>query len=125
VAELLRQFGHDPTVRMLAGLVVLDLIFGVAASVVSPLQNFRVSYLVDFLNHDVLGKLVPYYGLWAVLHLVGDIEIGGFDSIEETVGAGIALALGASVLNSLRDLSLVPSTTSDTVAGPDPGSPTV
>ena len=121
--ELLNQFGDDPTVRLLGGLVVLDLIFGVGAAIASKDQKFSFSYLADFLRNDILGKLVPYYGLWAVLHVTGDITIAGFDGIEESVGLAIAVALGASVLNSARDLHLLPAGTPDSIAGPDMNTP--
>ena len=107
--------------RVLAGLVALDFVLGVSAAI--KLGSFRLAYLADFLRADVLGKLVPYYGIWAVLHVVGDIQIAGIDTLEEASAAAIGLALAGSVLKSAKDLGIIPAATSDTVAGPDPTSP--
>lgn len=118
LGALLDQFGDDPTTKAIAAVVALDIILGVAAAIKAG--TFRLSYLVDFLRNDVLGKVVPYAGLWWVLHITGDVEIGGFEAIEETVGIAIIAAVGASVLNSIRDLGLLPGDVPDAIAGPDP-----
>lgn len=120
MVELIRAFGDDPTVRISAALVVLDLVLGVAAAV--KLGSFRLSYIADFLRNDVLGKLVPLYAVWAVTHLVGDINIGGLELIEESTNAAVSLALAGSILNSLRDLGLG-SDMPNEVAGADPSAP--
>jgi hypothetical protein len=119
--NLLRQFGDDPTVLGIAGLVVLDFVFGVSAAFKT--DTFRLSYFADFMRSDVLGKLVPYCGLWLVLHVTGDINIGGFDAIEETIAVAIGIALGGSILNSARDLGFLPTSTPDELAGSDPSAP--
>ena len=121
MVELLRQFGNDSTVLMLAGLVALDFIFGLSSAV--KLGVFRLSYVADFMRNDVLGKLVPYAGLWFVLHLAGDFQIAGFGAIEETIALAIGGALGGSILNSARDLKLISETTPDEIAGADPVAP--
>lgn len=117
---LLRDFGNDPTVIAIAALVALDVLLGISAALGNPKQEFRFSYIADFLRKDVLGKLVPYAGLWVVLHLTGDIELGGVEAVEEGAGIFIIAALGASCLNSLRDLGILPRSTPDFIAGDDP-----
>jgi len=116
MADLLRQFGDDPTVIALGGLIALDFVLGVSAALKAG--TFRLSYVADLLRNDVLGKAVPYFGLWAVVHLTGDITIGDFGVIEEAAGAAAVLAVSGSVLNSLRDLGLGKSVP-DAIAGPD------
>lgn len=119
---LLRDFGNDPTVIAIAALVALDVVLGVSAALANKQQKFQFSYIADFLKADVLGKLVPYAGLWIVLHLTGDIELGGIEAVEEGVGVFIIASVSASVLNSLRDLGILPSNTPDAIAGNDPNS---
>ena len=115
-------FLEDPTVRVIAILWALDFLLGLFAGIKSG--QFRLSYIADTFRNDVVGKILPYYTVWAALHVTGiDWSIGGFDVIEETAGALVIGALAGSALNSLRDLGLAQSMP-DTVAGPDPASPT-
>ena len=115
---LLREFADDPTVRLVAALILIDFVLGVAASV--KVGTFRLGWLSDFLRADVLGKVVPYFAVWGAVRVSGDIEIGGYGAIEEVVGAAVVLALSASALNSLRDLDILPSALSkDEIAGSD------
>jgi hypothetical protein len=121
MVELLKQFANDEMVITIAALVALDVVLGVAASLRDPSQSFRLSYLADFLRNDVLGKMVPYYAVWVAVNLGGDFEIAGIPAIEDGVGALVVVALGASVLNSLRDMGLWKAAP-EVLAGPDPGS---
>lgn len=120
MAGLLRQFTEDPTVIGLAVLVALDVILGVSSAI--KLKRFKFVLISDFLRADILGKLVPYYAIWAAVHLTGDVMLGDFGLIEETAGATAVLAIGASVLNSVRDLGLG-SNLPDVVAADDPTTP--
>lgn len=121
--SVLNAFVDDPTVRLIAVLVALDFVLGTAAAFYT--RTFRLSFLADAFRNDVLGKLVPYYALWAALHVSGiDWSIGGFDVIEESTGAVAIAALVGSVLNSLRDFGLAKNASPE-INGPDPGSPVV
>ena len=120
MVSLLNQFADDPTVVALGVLVALDLVLGVAAALKAG--TFRLSFVADVLRADVLGKLVPYYAVWAAVHVSGDVMLGDFGVIEETAGALAVAAVGGSVLNSLRDLGLAKSAP-DAIAGPDPTTP--
>lgn len=119
--SLIDQFTADETVLAVAVLVFLDVLLGVSAALKAG--TFRFSYLVDFLRNDILGKAIPYFGVWAAVRIGGDFEIGGYGAIEEIVGAAVAVSLTASILKSLRDLGFLPASTSDAVAGPDPTTP--
>jgi urea transporter len=121
--ELLRQFANDEMVITIAVLVGLDIVLGIAAALKDPLQSFRLAYIMDFLRNDVLMKLVPYYAVWAAVQLGGDFELAGIDVIADGLGAGICVALGASILNSLRDMGLGTSVLPDVIAGSDPNTP--
>jgi hypothetical protein len=119
---LLKAFTEDPTVIALSVLVALDVILGVAAAIVNDAQNFRFVIIADFLRADVLGKLLPYFAVWAAVHLTGDVSIGDFGVIEESVGALAIAAVGASVLNSVKDLGLAKQLP-EVIASDDPTTP--
>ena len=119
MTNLLNQFTEDPTVIALGILVALDVILGVLAALKAG--TFKFVLISDFLRADVLGKLIPYYAVWAAVHVGGDVELGDFGVIEETAGALAIAAIGASVLNSIRDLGLA--ALPDTIAADDPETP--
>lgn len=118
--DLLRQFTEDPTVLILGVLVALDVLLGVSAALKA--NTFKFVLVSDFLRADVLGKLVPYYAVWGAVHVTGDFYLGSFGIIEESVGALAIAAVGASVLNSLRDLGLAKGAP-DSIAADDPTTP--
>ena len=117
--NLLNHFTEDPTVIGLGILVVLDVLLGVIVALKNNV--FKFVLVSDFLRADVLGKLVPYYAIWAAVHVGGDVSLGDFGIIEETAGALAIAAIGASVLNSVRDLGLA--ALPDSVAADDPTTP--
>lgn len=117
--SLLNQFQEDPTVVTLAILVALDVLLGVLSAL--KRRVFRFVLIADFLRADVLGKLLPYFGLWAAVHVGGDLMVGDFGIIEETAGAVAIAALLASVLNSVKELGL--GALPEVVAADDPTTP--
>lgn len=120
MADLLKQFTEDPTVLILSVLVALDVVLGVSAAVKNKV--FKLVIISDFLRADVLGKLVPYYAIWAAVHLTGDFMLGEFGIVEESTGALAIAAVGASCFNSLRDLGLAKNAP-DVIAADDPTTP--
>jgi len=116
ISQLIDQFTEDPMVRAVGVLIFLDIVLGVSAAVYT--HTFRFGWLSDFLRRDVLGKVVPYFAVWAAVRVGGDVEIAGYGMIEEGVGVFVIASLGSSVLNSLRDLGIA-SRLSDVVAGSD------
>jgi hypothetical protein len=117
--ELLNQFQSDPTVVGLAILVALDVVLGVLSAFKRGVFKFVI--IADFLRADVLGKLLPYYGIWVAVHVGGDLMIGDLGLIEESTGALALAAIGASVLNSVKELGL--SNLPEPVAANDPTTP--
>jgi len=120
VIDLIRQFGNDPETIAIIVLIAVDFLFGVSAAVVSKTQKINLSYLADFLRSDVLGKLVPYGGLWFLFQVSGDVQLGDLELLETAASTGIIVALVASVLKSLGDLGLPLPTI---LARPDPVTP--
>lgn len=119
--RIVEAFTDDPTVITIGALWLLDFLFGIFAA--AKLGTFRLSYFADTFRNDLLGKVFPYFTLWAALHLTSiDFSVYGLDVIEETAGAVVMAALIGSLLNSVRDLGFQKGM-SDTIAGPDPESP--
>jgi hypothetical protein len=113
---LIDAFTNDSKVITIAVLVALDFVLGVSAGLAA--RTFRFGWLADFLRRDVLGKLIPYFAVWAAVHVGGDLEILGHGAIETTVGLAVVAAIAGSILNSLRDLGLLKGA-SDVIAGSD------
>lgn len=119
--ELLRKFANDREVQAVAALVLLDFVFGVGAAFKT--KTFRLSYLTDFLRNDVLGKLVPYFAVMAVVTVGGDVSVGGVN-IQDVVGVAVIAALSSSILSSLNDLGFWKSAPAE-IAGADPATPLI
>lgn len=102
--RLIHDFASDGKVLALVALVALDLVLGVSAALAKG--TFSWGRLADTLRDDVLGKLVPYFALWAAVHLAGDVEVGDFGLLEEGAFALAAATLAASVVGSLKELGL-------------------
>jgi hypothetical protein len=110
IAELLRTFWNDGKVEILVILIALDFFLGVLAALRAG--TFRLSYVADFLRKDVLFKMGSYLVLYAGAYFAGqaDIVIDGLD-IGVLAGAAYAVVLAAmvgSILNSLKELGLIP-----------------
>lgn len=122
-AGLLHTFTSDAKVQALVLLVVLDLILGCTAALVKG--TFRLAFVADFLRNDILGKIVPYFALWAAVHVGGDVNLPGtsFGLLEEGAFGIAAAALTGSLLSSLRDLGLLRGVSSKLAGGERPPAP--
>ena len=108
----LSEFAHDTKVHIAILLCVLDWLAGSASA--WKTGTFRLSYTADILKNDVLGKLVPYLGFYILALVAGNeewIPIPGVDfgALAGAAYIALVLALGASILNSLRELQKSPS----------------
>ncbi len=105
VPEILASFARDSQVHAAIVLIAADVIFGVLASV--KLKTFRLIRIADTLRDDVLGKVAPWLELFA-LAKVSNADVAGIDfgNIADVAWAGVVLALGASILNSVKDLGV-------------------
>ncbi len=112
IAELASEFWNDGKVEILVLLVALDFFLGVIAAL--KLGTFRLSYIADFLRKDVLFKMGTYLILYAGALYAGqaDIVIDGLDMgvIAGSAYALIVLAMVGSILNSIRELGIIPGT---------------
>jgi hypothetical protein len=103
---LLKEFGHDDKVKWVLCLIAADFVLGICAAIVT--KKFRFSYLADFLRADVLGKVLPWFVLYALGKVTTQKLPGGvtFATLADGAFAIIAAAIGASILKSLAELGL-------------------
>ncbi len=131
MAQFWNAFFSDTRTQILLLLVALDLVLGVAASLFASGKagKFGLVFLADFARNDLLGKVLPFAVVYAGYKFAGnaDIVIPGFDMqvATDALWALVLAALVASLLGSLKQLNLpVFNELPNSLAGPDPGTPT-
>jgi hypothetical protein len=99
----LTAFGSDTKVQAVLVLIVLDLLLGVAAAF--RLGTFRLSYIADFMRNDVLGKVFPWFLLYAAGLAGPSTDVLGLSlsDIADGVFVAVAAALVGSLLGSVND----------------------
>ena len=102
-ANAVQSFFSDSQFAWVAGMIVLDLVLGVAAAFYT--NTFSLSYIANFMRNDVLGKVFP----WFVLSVgaksgVVDVAFGiDLDTIADGVFVAVVAALVGSLVTSLGD----------------------
>lgn len=104
--EVVQSFAQDDTLKAVAVLIVLDTLLGVTAAVRAG--QFAFAKVVGFLRDDVLGKVVPWFGIYAAWKWAPSVEVlgVGLKEMQEAVFALVVVALLASLTSSLADLGL-------------------
>ena len=105
--ELLRTFAADPRVRTLLGLIVLDVVLGIAAAIKTG--QFDWQELGRFYTSMVLPMILGFAAVWFVTpYLVADL-LGDYSEIL-TQGlvvlawGALVLQLGTSILIHVKEL---------------------
>lgn len=103
---IVNSFAHDGYFQAVLVLIALDVIIGIAASVKT--KEFKFSWLAGFAQDDLLGKVFPWFVIYAAAKYAPNVAVLGIDlsAIEKVVFAAVAGALGGSLLASLADLGL-------------------
>lgn len=106
VQQVFSEFAHDKQLYAVVLLIVVDLVLGVAAAVY--LKTFALSKITGFLHDDVLGKVVPWFVLFAVAKFAPGADIVGvdFNQIQTVAWALVLAALVASLTSSLADFGV-------------------
>ena len=105
--ELLRVFSEDPRVRTLLGLIILDVVLGIAAAIKTG--QFDWQELGRFYTSMVLPMILGFAAVWFVTpYLVADLlgdysEILGQGLVVLAWGA-LVLQLGNSILTHVKEL---------------------
>src|SRR4249920_623707 len=107
ITEILHSFAGDEQVKAVIILIVADIILGIIAAVVDSGQHFSLTYIANFLRNDVLGKVVPWFALYALGKTSGSTILGvDFSTIADGAFVLVSAALVGSLLSSLGDLGL-------------------
>jgi hypothetical protein len=107
ITEILHSFAGDEQVKAVIILIAADIILGIVAAVVNPGQHFSLTYIANFLRNDVLGKVVPWFALFALGKTSGADVLGvDFSTIADGAFVLVGAALVGSLLSSLSDLGL-------------------
>ncbi len=123
ITAILSSFAHDKQLAVVISLIFADFILGVLASF--KLGTFRLTYLSNFARNDLLGKVVPWFAVFALdkashaANIVGPID---WSQISTAAFAAVTAAMVGSILSSVADLGLpsAPTTAKDAVAGHAP-----
>ena len=101
MSEALRAFALDDQLHLALVLIALDLVLGVGAAFKA--DTFRLSYFADFARQDILGKVFPWFVLFAAGYLAPGADIGGLsvEDIADGVWVGVVAALVGSITSSL------------------------
>lgn len=106
LAQVVHAFVNDTTFKAVIVLVLLDLILGIFASV--KVGEFAFSKVTGFLKDDVLGKVLPWFTIYAAWKWAPSVDVlgVGLKEVQEAVFAGVVIALVASLTSSLADLGI-------------------
>lgn len=105
IHSILASFARDTQLHAALILIVADFVLGVLAAV--KMKTFRLGYVSDFARADLLGKVVPWFALFA-LGKVSAQSIGGIDfgTAADVAWGAVVLALGGSIAASLADFGI-------------------
>jgi hypothetical protein len=107
ITQILSAFAHDKQVGVVVALIAADVILGVGAAV--KMGTFRLTYLANFARNDLLGKVFPWFVVFAFdkasssAGIVGPID---WSQANTVAFAAVTLAMAGSILKSLADFGI-------------------
>ena len=106
VQEVVNDFAHDKQLQAVLVLIVLDVVLGILAAV--KLGQFAFSKVAAFLKDDVLGKVVPWFAIFAAAKFAPAVDVLGIDlnQVQTVFWAAVVVALVASLASSANDLGI-------------------
>ena len=106
IGQVVSSFAHDGYLQAVLIMVALDLLLGIIASIKT--RQFKFSWVAGFAQDDLLGKVFPWFLIYAASKYAPNVSVLGIDmtAIEKIVFAAVATALAGSMLSSLKDLGL-------------------
>ncbi len=104
--DVINSFVHDKQLQAVLVLIVLDLVLGVIAAV--KLGTFAFSKVSAFLKDDVLGKVLPWFAVFAAAKFAPSVDVLGVDlnQVQTVFWAAVVIALVASLTASANDLGV-------------------
>lgn len=109
LSALLSLFAHDKQLQLVLGLIAADFLFGVLAAFKT--KTFNLAYVAAFAHDDLLGKVAPWFALFALGKAAGggvDLGVGtiSFATLSDSVFVAVTGAMGASIFSSLKELGV-------------------
>lgn len=106
IAQAVSEFANDKQLQAVLILIVLDVVLGITAAVVK--KEFAFSKVSGFLKDDVLGKVVPWFAVFAAAKFAPDVDVLGIDlnQVQTVFWAAVVIALVASLTSSANDLGV-------------------
>ncbi len=104
--QVINPFAHDKQLQAVLVLIVLDLVLGIIAAV--KLGQFAFSKVAAFLKDDVLGKVLPWFAVFAAAKFAPSVDVLGVDlnQVQTVFWGAVVIALGASLAASANDLGV-------------------
>ncbi len=104
--QVFSEFAHDKQLYAVVALIVVDLVLGVGAAAYN--KTFAFSKITGFLHDDVLGKVFPWFVLFAVAKFAPNADILGvdFNALQTAAWALVLVALVGSLTGSLNDFGV-------------------
>lgn len=106
IAQAISEFANDKQLYAVMVLIPLDIVLGIVASVYTG--KFAFTKVSAFLKDDVLGKVIPWFAIFAAAKFAPDVDIIGVDlnQIQTAFWAFVVVALVGSLLSSAADLGV-------------------
>ena len=105
ITAIISSFAHDKQLAVVVSLIAADFVLGVLASF--KLGTFRLTYLSNFAKNDLLGKVVPWFAVFALDKASGAAGIVGpidWSQVSTAAFVAVTAAMAGSILSSLADL---------------------
>lgn len=100
--EAIQKLLHDQQLVAIFVLVALDIVLGVAAALAPRAKaagHFNFGKLTNFLQDDVLGKVLPWAAIYIFAQMYSGLSILGVDL--GAIATGIWVVMLAALVNSL------------------------
>lgn len=106
IDQVVQLFVDDTQLKAVVVLIALDIVVGIIAAVATG--KFALSKVAAFLKDDVLGKVLPWFAVFAAAKFAPSVEVLGVDlnQIQTVLWAAVGVALVFSLTASLNDLGL-------------------
>ena len=104
--EVVSSFADDKQLQAVLVMIVLDIVLGVIAA--AKLGTFAFSKVAAFLKDDVLGKVLPWFAVFAAAKFAPSVDVLGVDlnQVQTVFWAAVVVALVASLTASAADLGV-------------------
>ena len=107
IIQIIQSFAHDKQLGLVLTLIVADFVLGVLAAF--KMGTFRLTYIANFVHNDLLGKVVPWFAVFALdksTHAAGIVGPVDFNQANLVAFGLVSAAMVGSIMSSLMDLGV-------------------